>query len=96
MSKNPYIYMMANQSGSVIYTGVTSDLIKRVYEHKNKITEGFSSRYDVNKLVYYEAFEDMITAIEREKQIKGGSRQKKLKLINSFNPNFVDLYEKIV
>jgi len=88
--------MMANQSGSVIYTGVTSDLIKRVYEHKNKITEGFSSRYDVNKLVYYEAFEDMITAIEREKQIKGGSRQKKLKLINSFNPNFVDLYEKIV
>ena len=80
----------------VIYTGVTSDLVKRVYEHKNKILKGFTTKYNVNKLVYYEIFENMMSAIEREKRLKGGSRQKKINLIFSVNPNFEDLYERIL
>ena len=96
MDKVAYVYMMANKSNSVIYTGVTRDLIKRVYEHKNKIVEGFTSKYNVNKLVYYEVFDSMIAAITREKQLKAGSRQKKVDLIHSKNFSFEDLYEKIL
>jgi putative endonuclease len=96
MDKKGYFYLMCNASGSVIYAGVTSDLVKRVYEHKNKLVEGFTKRYDINKLVYYEVFDSIVMAIEREKQIKGGSRKKKLDLISAMNPEFKDLYEQIV
>ena len=80
----------------MIYTGVTSDLIKRVYEHKHKVVDGFTTKYKVNKLVYYEVFDRIEDAILREKQIKAGSRDKKLKLIKSLNPTFRDLYLELV
>ena len=87
---------MTNKINTVIYTGVTSDLVKRVYEHKHKVTDGFTKRYNINKLVYYEVFDDIENAIAREKQIKGGSREKKIKLITSMNPGFKDLYNNIL
>ena len=76
-----------------MYTGVTSDLIKRVYEHKEKFVEGFTKRYNVDKLVHFEVFDDIKNAIAREKQIKGGSRQKKIDLITKNNESWEDLYE---
>ncbi|MBI4432196.1 MAG: GIY-YIG nuclease family protein [Candidatus Omnitrophica bacterium] len=91
MGKNYYVYMMMNPGDTVIYTGVTNDLPKRVYEHKNKLVEGFTSKYNVTKLVYYEMFNDAYNAISREKQIKAGSRRKKLELIESFNSEYKDL-----
>jgi putative endonuclease len=93
--KPGYVYMMTNKTDSVIYTGVTSDLKKRVYEHKEKLAEGFAKRYNINKLVYYEVFDSIVDAIEREKQVKAGSRAKKIKLINSFNPEFKELYDEL-
>lgn len=86
---------MMNKGNTVIYTGVTSDLKKRIYEHKEKIIDGFTKKYNINKLVYYEVFEDIENAILREKQIKSGSREKKLALIKSINPGFLDLYDNI-
>ena len=88
--------MMTNKINTVIYTGVTSDLVKRVYEHKHKVTDGFTKRYNINKLVYYEVFDDIENAIAREKQIKGGFREKKIKFITSMNPGFKDLYNNIL
>jgi len=82
---------MTNQRNTVLYTGVTSDLYKRIYEHRNKIVKGFTKRYNVNKLVYYEMTSDVISAISREKQIKAGSRQKKIDLIKAINPEFKEL-----
>ena len=79
----------------MLYTGVTSDLLKRVWEHKEKFVPSFTSRYNICKLVYYEVFEDIYYAITREKQIKGGSRKKKLDLINHLNPEWEDLYDKL-
>ena len=79
-----------------MYTGVTNNLIRRVYEHSNHLVKGFSDRYNVTKLVYFEATESIESAIFREKQLKAGSRQKKIDLINSFNPNWEDLYYKII
>ena len=76
--------------------GVTSDLIRRVYEHKNKIVQGFTAKYNIDKLVYYEACNDIVVAIEREKQIKKRSRKYKDLLINEFNPNWADLYENLL
>ncbi len=90
-----YVYLMTNKGNTVIYTGVTSDLQKRVYEHKQKLVDGFTKKYNVQKLVYYEIFDDMGSAISREKQIKGGSREKKIRLIKSLNPRFNDFYEKL-
>jgi putative endonuclease len=90
---HPCVYIMTNKYNKVLYTGVTSNVFKRVNEHKEKQIEGFTSRYSVTKLVYYEEFETMPEAIAREKQIKGGSRQKKLDLIKSKNPEWKDLYE---
>ncbi|WP_300731880.1 GIY-YIG nuclease family protein [uncultured Helicobacter sp.] len=84
------IYFFSKANGT-LYTGVTSDLPKRIYEHKNKITKGFSAKYNVDKLGYYEIYDDIKDAIAREKQIKAGSRQKKLDLIESFNPQWEDL-----
>ena len=86
---------MTNKNNTVIYTGVTSDLIKRVYEHKQKFVEGFTKKYKVDKLVYYEIFSNIKNAIQKEKQIKGGSRIKKINLIKSMNPEFEDLYDKL-
>jgi putative endonuclease len=83
---------MTNLSNSVLYTGVTSNLGKRIYEHKNKFMKGFTAKYNLTKLVYYEVFGDIISAIEREKQIKNGSRSKKIELIKKMNPEFKDLY----
>lgn len=85
---------MTNKNNGVLYTGVTSNLFKRVSEHKNKLVSGFTSKYNVTKLVYYEEYETMPEAIAREQQIKGGSRQKKLDLIDSKNPEWKDLYEE--
>lgn len=87
--------MMTNRNNTVIYTGVTSDLIKRAYEHRHKLIDGFTKRYNVNKIVYYEIFEDITEAISREKQIKGGSRAKKVGLINRSNPELKDLFDEI-
>ena len=81
---------------SVLYVGVTANLIKRVYQHRNKLVSGFTSQYNVNKLVYYETFEDINEAIKREKQVKGGSRKKKIDLIKLVNPDFNDLYNEVV
>jgi putative endonuclease len=82
-------------NNSVLYTGVTSDLKKRIYEHKEQLVEGFTKKYNITKLVYYEIFKDPENAIAREKKIKGGSRQRKIALIISMNKRWEDLYEKI-
>ena len=91
MNKQYYIYIMTNPNNTVLYTGVTNNLPRRVYEHKEKIIEGFTKKYNVTKLVYFEEFPDIYSAIKREKQIKAGSRQKKIDLINSINPEWKDL-----
>ena len=86
---------MTNHTNTTLYTGVTNNLIRRVYEHKNKLVKGFTSKYQLTKLVYYEVSEDIVLAIQREKQIKAGSRKKKEELINSINAEWKDLYERI-
>lgn len=94
--RNPAIYIMANKRNGVLYTGVTSDLIKRVYEHKHAAIDSFTKSYNCKILVYYEQYENMFEALEREKQIKGGSRKKKLALIENMNPEWDDLYEDLI
>jgi putative endonuclease len=91
----PAIYIMANKRNGTIYTGVTSNLLKRVYEHKYAEIEGFTKKYGCKNLVYYELTEDIISAISREKQLKGSSRKKKLALIEKMNPLWEDLYAKL-
>jgi putative endonuclease len=86
---------MTNKTNKVLYTGVTNDLKRRVYEHKEELVEGFTKRYNIVKLVFFEVCEDIESAILREKQIKGGSRQKKIDLINSMNTEWQDLYEEL-
>jgi len=86
---------MTNKYNTVLCTGITNNLIRRVYEHKEKSIKGFTKRYNIDKLVYYEVFEDITDAIACEKQIKGGSRKKKVELINGFNEAWKDLYEDI-
>jgi putative endonuclease len=95
MPKQMYVYILANETNTVLYTGVTNDLYRRMAEHKEGINKGFTRRYRIKKLVYYEEFDDPLAAIEREKQIKAGSRQKKLDLIKSMNPEKRDLSEDI-
>ncbi len=95
MDKQYFLYLMANNSNTVMYTGVTNDLKRRVYEHKNKMADGFTKRYNIVKLVQYEIFQDSYNAISREKQIKGGSRNKKIDLSESMNPNWDDLFEQL-
>lgn len=92
MSKSYYIYIVTNYNNSVLYVGVTSNLVKRIYEHKEKLVEGFTKKYNVNKLVYYEVFDDVNYAIAREKQLKAGSRKRKINLIKKFNDEWKDLY----
>jgi putative endonuclease len=93
--KQPAVYIVASGINGTLYTGVTSNLAQRIYQHKNKIREGFSNKYNCNLLVYYEHFEEMVNAIAREKQIKAGSRKKKIQLIESMNPGWKDLYEEV-
>lgn len=94
--KQYYIYIVTNKLNSVFYIGVTNNLIRRTYEHRNSLASGFTSKYKTTKLVYYEIFNDINEAIIREKQIKGGSRKKKLDLIEKVNPTYEDLYESII
>ena len=93
MDRHYYIYIMSNKKNTVLYTGVTNNLRRRVYEHKEKLIKGFTKKYNITKLVYCEVFDRIGDAITREKQIKGGSRQKKIDLINSMNKDWRDLYE---
>lgn len=94
--KIPCIYILASKRNGTLYVGVTSNLQKRIYEHKNDLVEGFTKRYKVHRLVYYEVCPSMESAILREKQIKAGSRNKKIKLIEKENPTWSDLYERMV
>ncbi len=91
--KQYYVYIMTNRS-KTLYTGVTGNLIRRVYEHKNKLVDGFTRRYNITKLVYYETTSEITSAIAREKQIKGWLRKKKIALIESMNPEWKDLSEE--
>ena len=86
---------MANKHNTVLYTGITSDLKKRVYEHREKLVSGFTKKYNISKLVYYEIYQDPENAILREKQLKAGSRKKKIDLINTMNRKWLDLYDVI-
>ncbi len=95
MNDNAYIYIITNHTNTTLYIGVTTNLIKRIYEHKNKVVDGFSKKYNLNKLVYFETITNIETAIQREKYLKGKKREYKINLINSFNPEWLDLYEKI-
>ncbi len=95
IDKQYCVYIMSNVHSTVLYTGVTNNLARRVYEHKNGLGSAFVKKYNVHKLVYYEVGNDVHAAIAREKQIKGGSRKKKIDLINSFNPEWKDLYDEI-
>jgi putative endonuclease len=95
MERYSYIYIMANENNTVTYTGVTTNLIRRVYEYREKLVKGFTKTYNITKLVYYEVFGDLEYAIIREKRLKGSSRSRKVKLINSVNPQWLDLYGEI-
>ena len=94
--RQPCVYILTSQRNGTLYTGVTSDLIKRVWEHKNDQAEGFAYKYRVHRLVYFEQHEDMNAAITREKQIKKWKRAWKLRLIEERNPGWIDLYETLI
>ncbi|MCG6878954.1 MAG: GIY-YIG nuclease family protein [Deltaproteobacteria bacterium] len=96
MDKQPAVYILASKRNGTLYIGVTSDLVKRVWEHKNDMVEGFTKRYRVHSLVWYELHESMESAILREKRVKSWKRTWKLQLIESGNPNWQDLYHDIV
>jgi putative endonuclease len=93
---NAYVYLLASKKNGTLYIGVTSDIIKRVYEHKNKSADGFTEKYDVSLLVYYEIFDDIVSAIEREKQLKNWKRAWKVTLIEKENSEWNDLYETLL
>ena len=86
-----YVYILTNKTNRVLYIGVTNNLERRIFEHKNKLVEGFTKKYNLSKLIYYEATNDIDSALEREKQLKNWHRDWKLNLINSFNPDWRDL-----
>jgi len=94
--KQYYVYMLASRRNGTLYLGVTSDLVKRAYEHKNDFVEGFTKEYGVHRLVYYEVFDDVRDAITREKRIKKWNRKWKIELIEKSNPEWKDLYEEII
>ena len=94
-TKQYYVYLMTNYTNQVIYIGVTNDLKRRIYQHKHKVHKGFTSKYNINKIVYFETFNDINDAIFREKQLKAGPRRKKIELIIKSNPKYEDLYEKL-
>lgn len=95
MDRRSFIYILTNKNNTVLYTGVTNDLKRRVHEHREKLVEGFTRKYNIDKLVYYEIFQDIKNAILREKQIKAGPRAKKIGLIESMNPEWLDLFDDI-
>ena len=96
MERGGSVYFVTNKNNTVIYTGVTSELKSRIYDHKTKkYPDSFTAKYNCNKLVYFENYSTIIEAIAREKQIKGGSRKTKIDLINKFNPEWNDLYETL-
>lgn len=96
MGHNYYVYIITNRDNTVLYTGVTNNIIRRIYEHKEKLINGFSKKYNCDKLVWYEIYGDAYNAITREKQIKAGSRRRKVMLINSMNLEWKDLYGEVV
>jgi putative endonuclease len=96
VEKSPAVYIITNKRNGTLYTGVTSNLIKRVYQHKHPEKPSFTNKYECRYLVYYEQFTDMINAIKREKQLKAGTRKKKLQLIELMNPEWRDLYDSIL
>ena len=89
-SKDFYVYILTNKSNT-LYIGVTNNLYRRIYEHKNKLVDGFTKKYNINKLIYYEISDNPVSAIEREKELKGWSRRKKIDLIKKMNPDFKEL-----
>ena len=93
--KQYFVYILASKKNGTLYTGVTSDLIKRVYQHKNNLADGFTKKYNVHSLVYYEIHEDVLQAIQREKQIKVWKRDWKIRLICENNPDWEDLYSQL-
>ncbi len=95
MTKYYFVYLMTNRDNSVLYTGFTNNIIRRVHEHKEGLADGFTKKYNVKKLVYFESFDDVDMAITREKKIKAGSRAKKERLINSVNKEWKDLWDEI-
>ena len=95
MKNNYFVYLITNWNNKVIYIGITNNLQRRVFEHKNKLVEGFTSRYNLNKLVYYEITTDVNSAIAREKEIKKWRREKKNKLVESLNPEWKDLIAEL-
>ena len=96
MNKQPAVYVLASKRNGTLYVGVTSDLIKRVWEHKNNVVKGFTERYSVHQLVWYELHETMESAIRKEKMLKNWKRVWELELIERSNPNWQDLYETVV
>ena len=96
MPRAPCVYMMANKRNGTLYAGVTSNLAQRAFQHREGLTPGFASRYGCKLLVFYELYERMDEAIAREKQIKGGSRARKIALIQAMNPEWRDLYDSLV
>ncbi|MFZ7102101.1 MAG: GIY-YIG nuclease family protein [Peptococcaceae bacterium] len=95
MSKQYYVYIMTNTYNNVLYTGVTSNLKRRVFEHKENIIKGFTSKYKIHKLVYFEEYNEIYDALTREKAIKGGSRKKKIELVETLNEDWRDLTEQL-
>jgi len=91
-----YVYILANEHNTVLYVGVTNDLRKRVFQHREKLVKGFTRRFNVGKLVYYEQADDPVSAISREKRIKSWNRTSKVKLVTGFNPGWRDLYDEIL
>ena len=96
MNKKGYTYILFSKKNGTLYVGVTSDLIKRIWQHKNKLVDGFTKKYNVDKLGYYEIFDDIQQAIEREKSLKKFGRKKKLDIIEKYNPEWIDLYYEII
>ncbi len=95
IDRQSFVYILGNWTGEVLYIGVTASLKRRVFEHKARLVGGFTYQYNVDRLLYYETFSDISDAISREKQLKAGPRKKKVALINAFNPNWSDLYDKV-
>ncbi len=95
MGKRGYVYLLANKNNRVLYVGVTNNLLRRLYEHRNKLVAGFTKKYNIDKLVYFEETNDITAAIEREKCIKKWRREKKNSLVSSLNPEWRDLSEKL-
>ncbi|MFC1911101.1 GIY-YIG nuclease family protein [Chloroflexota bacterium] len=95
VSRQYYVHIMTNKRNNVLYVGVTSDLVRRVYDHREKLADGFTKKYNIVKLVYYEVLEDIENAILREKQIKAGPRRKKVRLVNDMNSEWRDLYKEL-